>query len=212
MEVVLLMLMGLAWILVYIWKGARWLSESHKDEIYNLTAKDIVATNDEVFAVEQTLQNLRSREGAIEEIQDVLDDIFGDRWRLWVNKGFWSNLGNTCYGMLPGEAQDKPYKELKNVCFHLLLAKSGKVYKFYGGRIAGSHIICGLSEEESMDAFKKISFAIEKMIGEKHPDHIYDIEMMTDEECHRCGERTFIAMRFVANYLGMASAWRRLES
>ena len=72
MEVVLLMLMGLAWVLVYIGKGARWLFESHKDGIYNLTAKDIVATDDEVFAVTRMLQSPQNRRGGFAEIQDVL--------------------------------------------------------------------------------------------------------------------------------------------
>ena len=212
MEVVLLMLMGLAWILMYIWKGAKWLFESHRVEVYNLTAKDVVATDDEAFAVTQMLQGWQNREGVIAEIQDVLDDIFGDRWRAWVNRSFWADVNSTFYEQLPGEASEKPYKEFKNVCFHLLLAKTGKVYKWYGGRMAGSHIICGLSEEESMEVFKKISLAIEKMLIEKHPDHAYDLEMMTKNEYNRyLGEQTFILMRFVLNYYGGTSGWEMLE-
>lgn len=213
MEVVMLMLMGLAWILMYIGKGARWLFESHKEGIYNLTAKDVVATDDEVLAVARMLKKIpQDGIGALAEIQDVLDDIFEDKWYCWVDRFFWANIDNTSCDKLPGEAKDKPYKEFKNVCFHLLLARIGKVHRWYGACMAGSHIICGLSEEESKDIFKKISLSIEKTLIEKHPDHAYDLEMMTKKEYYRYfGEQTFIAMRFVVNYYGSASAWKRLE-
>lgn len=205
MEVVLLMLMGLAWVLVYIGKGARWLFESHKDGIYNLTAKDIVATDDEVFAVTRMLQSPQNRRGGFAEMQDVLDDIFGDEWY------YWTGLSGTAWDNLPGEATAQPYREFKNVCFHLLLAKTGKVYKGFGGRVASCPQFSYFSEEESMVFFKKISFAIEKMLIEKHPEHAYDLEMMTKKECYRYKEITYIAPRFYVNSCGGASNWKRLE-
>lgn len=205
MEVVMLMLMGLAWVLVYIGKGARWLFESRKEGIYNLTAKNIVATDDEVFAVTRMLQSPQNRRGGFAEIQDVLDDIFGDEWY------YWTGLSGTAWDNLPGEATAQPYREFKNVCFHLLLAKTGKVYKGFGGRVASCPQFSYFSEEESMVFFKKISFAIEKMLIEKHPEHAYDLEMMTKKECYRYKEITYIALRFYVNSRGGASNWKRLE-
>lgn len=205
MEVVLLMLMGLAWVLVYIGKGARWLFESHKEGIYNLTAKDIVATDDEVFAVTRMLQSPQNRRGGFAEIQDVLDDIFGDEWY------YWTGLSGTAWDKLPGEARWQPYREFKNVCFHLLLAKTGKVYNGYGGRVASCPQFSYFSEEESMEIFKKISFAIEKMLIEKHPDHAHDLEMMTKKEYFRYRTVTFIGLRFYVNSCCDASKWDMLE-
>lgn len=205
MEVVMLMLMGLAWVLVYIGKGTRWLFESRKEGIYNLTAKNIVATDDEVFAVTRILQSPQNRRGGFAEIQDVLDDIFGDEWY------YWTGLSGTAWDNLPGEAAAQPYREFKNVCFHLLLAKTGKVYKGFGGRVASCHQFSYFSEAESMVFFKKISFAIEKMLIEKHPEHAYDLEMMTKKEYYRYRTETFIALRFYVNSCSSASAWKRLE-
>ena len=206
MEVVMLMLLGLFWLIVYIGKGGVWLFWSHKESVYNQVAKDVVATDEEVFAVTRMLQSPQNRRGGFAEIQDVLDDIFGDKWYRWtdLHEGAWDKL--------PGEASDKPYMYFKNVCFHLLLARYGKVYKGFGGRIAGSHIICYMSEEESMEIFKKISFAIEKMLIKNHPDHAYDLEMLTKEQYNQyTGECTYIAPRFYVKSGAGASGWKKLE-
>lgn len=206
MEVVLLILLGLFWLIVYIRKGAVWLFESHKEGVYNQVAKDVVATDDEVFAATRVFQSPQNRRGGFAEIQDILDDIFGDEWY------YWTGLRDTVWDKLPGEATAQPYREFKNVCFHLFLARTGKVYNGFGGRLASCPKFSYFSEEESMEIFKKISFAIEKMLIEKHPDHAYDLEMMTKTEYRQyTGECTFIALRFVVNSGRGASGWKRLE-
>lgn len=205
MEIVLLMLMGLGWVLFQIVEIIDVVIKSKMTEAYNLVAKDIIATEEETQDAERILANSQSRNDGIMEIKDVLDDIFGDRWHQWAERN------DFIVNPYSGYRTQCPYSNFNSLCLSLLLAKRGKMRKSM--ELVKNHSVCGLSKEESSGIIKRISFAVEKMLVENHPDHAYDLEMVTRTEHYGagCSPMPFISPRFFT-YAGKDKAsWKRLE-
>lgn len=196
MEFVFAVAIGLFWLIVYCVRDVKELSGAVHDGKYRSLVKEIEANADDEFTAKRKLQSPRSRMEYLGDIQDELDFIFQDDWYQFIEPHtYWDKLSDD-NGMAV-------YREFKHVCFHLMLAKEGKVSRFVS-KMIGKHSICGRSADESFELLKRISYCIEKLFKQKNPSHAYDIEMFVYSEMGR----SYVIPRYRMEYLKIRNAQR----
>lgn len=161
---------GIFWICVKIIEVGYWVVDSKADSVRRDARNELVATDEEELSVKRKFCIGKTRMAAIEEIKEELNYIFGEKWRAWVDLDHDWYIGGSEF------TNGHDFKQFKNVCHSLMLAKWGKYSKSLADGV-NNHVVCDLMEGESMDVIKKICVTAEKLVSQKRPDSAYDAEM-----------------------------------
>lgn len=196
MEFVIAVAIGLFWLMVYCVRDVKGLAGAVHDGKYDTLMKEIEANEDEEFAAKRKLQSPQRRMEYLGDIQDELDFIFQDGWYQFIEPHtYWDKIGDN--------KSAAAYREFKHVCYHLMLAKEGKVMRFANGMIR-EHSVCGRPADESFELIKRIAFCIEKLFKQKNPTHAYDIEMFV----YSSMGRSFVVSRYDMEHYKIRNAKR----
>lgn len=174
-ECFILLFAGLVYLIRPFFELGEAIYDGKKQGRIDAAYKELVATWEEERAAKNKFLRSRTRIDALSEIRDELDYIFGDKWYDWIE------LYNEWY-IHKEFTNGHEFLQFKNVCYTLILAKWGKFSNVLAGTVR-SYVVCGLSEEESIEALKRIASTAERLVSEKHPDFAYEAEMLISPSC-----------------------------